>query len=111
MILAVHERLALLNMLPSEGGYEELQTIRRTREMLSFDQDESKSINLRNEKDAMGNPVVQWDTENANKLAKDVPIDEWTTNHFRKKLAELEANGKLKEQLMSLYEKFVIMYK
>ena len=106
MILDVHERLALLNMLPNKGGYEELKTIRRTREMLSFDEEEMKTINLRSE-----GAAVHWDTGKANLVVKDVPIDEWTTNLFRKKLSEMEKNGELTEQTMSAFEKFVIMYK
>lgn len=106
MILDVHERLALLNMLPAEGGYEELKTIRRTKEMLSFTKEESELMNLRQE----GNQMF-WDTNQAHKVVKDIPMDEWVTNFFRKKLAELESKKKLTEQTTSIYEKFVIMYK
>ena len=106
MILDVHERLALVNMLPSEGGYEELKTIRRTREMLSFTKEETDKIGFNQE----GNRVT-WDVTKQNLVVKDIPMDEWATNHFRKKLAELEKKGKLTDQTVSAYEKFVIMYK
>ena len=40
MRLEVHERLALLTLLPSEGDYSALKTIRRAKEMLSFTPEE-----------------------------------------------------------------------
>ena len=40
MILDVHERLALISLLPAQEDYKALKTIRRAREMLSFTPDE-----------------------------------------------------------------------
>lgn len=107
MLLEVHERMSLLQFLPTEDRYEALKTIRRQREMLSFTPDEMKILNLQAIKHPDGSVKTTW--ENAEKVVKDIPIDEYMTNLFRKKLALLEADGKLNENLVSLYEKFVII--
>ena len=111
MILEVHERLQLLQMLPTEEKYEALKTIRRMKEMLSFTPEEVEILNFKNTTNPNGSVVTKWDVDKVNKVVKDIPVDEYMTNLFRKQLAEKEAKGKLNEQLMSLYEKFVIMYK
>lgn len=111
MILDVHERIQLLQMLPSEGKYEALKTIRIQRETLSLTPEEIEILNYRQERAPNGTFNLIWDTDKVNQVVKDIPIDEYMTNHFRKRLAEIEKDGKLTEQLMSLYEKFVIIYK
>jgi hypothetical protein len=109
MLLEVHERMQLLQLMPAEGQYEALKTIRRQREMLSFTPEEKDILALNSIVNPDGTVKTTWKGESAPKVVKDVPIDEYMTNLFRKKLAELEKEGKLNENLMSLYEKFVII--
>ena len=109
MILEVHERLALLQLLPQEGDYKALKTIRRAKEMLSFTPEEQKIMEMKNNV-VDGKPQLTWNAGKVNEIAMDVPIDEYITNLFRVALAELNNKGKLTEQTMSLYEKFVVMY-
>lgn len=109
MILEVHERLALLQLLPNESDYKALKTIRRAKEMLSFTPEEQKILEMKNTV-VDGKPQLTWNAGKVNEIAKDVPIDEYITNLFRVALAELNNKGKLTEQTMSLYEKFVVMY-
>lgn len=109
MLLEVHERMALIQLLPAEERYEALKTIRRQREMLSFDPEEKDILELSSITNPDGTIKTTWKGENAPRVVKDIPIDEYMTNLFRRKLAELEADGKLNENLMSLYEKFVII--
>ena len=109
-MLEVHERMQLLNLLPVEGKYEELRTIRRQREMLSFTAGEKKILELSSTTNPDGTVNTTWKGENAPKVVKDIPIDEYMTSLVRKKLAEIEDSGKLNETMMSIYEKFVIMY-
>ena len=111
MILDVHERLALISMLPSEGDYKALKTIRRAREMLSFTPEEMKTLEMVNATDAGGKQRVNWNPAKVHEVVKDCPIDEYTTNLFRDELAKLNGKDKLTEQTMSIYEKFVVMYK
>jgi len=96
-------------MLPAEGKYEALKTIRRQRESLSFDPEEIKTLGLTSNTNPDGTVASTWDGSKAPQVVKDIPIDEYMTNFFRKKLAEIEGEGKLNESLMSIYEKFVII--
>ncbi len=109
MLLEVHERFQLVQMLPTEGKYEALKTIRRQRESLSFDPEEIKTLSLTNNTNPDGSVSSTWDGSKASLVVKDIPVDEYMTNFFRKRLAEIEEEGKLNESLVSLYEKFVII--
>ena len=110
MILEVHERLALLQLLPNKGEYAALKTIRRAKEMLTFTPEEQKTLEMTSTNSAAGVPQVNWNPSKINEVVQDCPIDEYTTNLFRDALAELNKKGELTEQTMSLYEKFVVMY-
>jgi len=101
--------MQLINLLPTEGGYEALKTIRKQREMLSFTPEEKDTLGLESIQNPDGTVKTTWRAENASKVVKDVPMNEYMTSLFRKKLAEIEASGKLTENMMSLYEKFVII--
>jgi len=111
MRLEVHERLAALALLPTEGDYEALKTLRRAREMLSFTPEEMKLLEMINKVSGDGKPAVQWNKDKAADAVKDCPVDEYTTNVIRNALAKLDKTKKLTDQYLSLYEKFVIAYK
>jgi hypothetical protein len=111
MILEVHERLALMNLLPKQEDYKALKTIRRAREMLSFTPEEMKILNMVTTPSKDGKSSVTWDNDKVHEVVKDCPIDEYTTNLFRDILAELNKNHNLLDETVSLYEKFVVMYK
>ena len=110
MKLEVHERIALLQLLPTEGDYAGLKSIRRAREMISFDKDELDFYEITSGVGPDGNSFTNWNPTKAMEQIKDVPVDEYITDLLRKILSDLEAKGKLNEQTMSLYEKFVVMY-
>ena len=109
MLLEVHERFQLVQMLPAEGTYEALKTVRRQKESLSFTPEEIKILGLESTQNPDGSVSTTWDGAKANRVVKDVPIDEYMTSYFRKKLAQIEDEGKLSENLMSLYEKFCVI--
>ena len=110
MRLEVHERLALLTLLPSEGDYSALKTIRRAKEMLSFTPEEMQFYEIKTVPGADGRPQTQWSTAKAAEAIKDCPVDEYTMNLVRDKLSELNKKHKLTEQYMSIYDKFVVAY-
>ena len=110
MKLEVHERIALLQLLPTEDGYAGLKSLRRAREMISFDGDELEFYEITSGYGPDGKPFTNWSPTKAMEQVKDVPIDEYVTDIIRKALVSIEAKHDLTEQTMSLYEKFVVMY-
>ncbi len=110
MKLEVHERIALLQLLPTSGSYAALKTIRRAREMITFTPKELAFYEIVAGAGPDGKPVTNWNPLKAKEKIKDIPVDEYTTNLIQKELADLEMNKKLTEQTISLYQKFVVMY-
>jgi len=110
MKLEVHERIALLQILPTEGDYAGLKSLRRAREMIGFTQDEIKFYELTVGTNDKGEPVTNWNPTKAQEQIKDIPVDEYITHLIRDKLSQINNAGKLTENTMSLYEKFVVMY-
>ena len=111
MKLEVHERIALIGLLPVKGDYAALKTLRRAREMLSFTPEEQKFYELRTVPGEDGKPHTQWNAAKAAEQIKDCPVDEYITNLIRDKLSELNKKHKLTGQLLSVYDKFVVTYK
>ena len=111
MKLEVHERLALLPLLPAEGDYAALKVIRRAKEMISFTQEEVDFYEIKTVPGADGRPQTQWSSAKAAEAIKDVPVDEYIVNLIRDKLADLNKRHKLTEQFMSIYDKFVVAYR
>ena len=111
MKLEVHERLALLTLLPAEGDYAALKVIRRAKEMISFTQEEVDFYEIKTVPGADGRPQMQWSTAKAAEAIKDVPVDEYIVNLIRDKLSDLNKKHKLTEQYMSVYDKFVVAYR
>lgn len=110
MKLEVHERLALLNILPKEGDYAALKTLRRAREMISFTSEEISFYEIVNRQNPDGTTQTSWSAIRAAEKIKEVPVDEYTTNLIRDKLSSMSKNHKLTDEYYSLYEKFVVMY-
>lgn len=110
MKLEVHERIALLNILPKEGDYAALKTLRRAREMLSFTPEEIKLYEITSSVGANGIPQTSWSSQKAAENIKDCPVDEYTTNLIRESLQTMSKKHKLTDEYYSLYEKFIVMY-
>ena len=106
MILEVHERIRLLDLLPQQGKYAELKDLRKHREMLGFTEDELNRLNFHNEGGALA-----WDTKAGQEVVKDIPISEFVTSTIRNTLAKMEAAGELTDDVFSLYEKFIVAYR
>ena len=106
MILEVQERLALLELLPREGDYAAIKTLRRAREMISFNVEENEDLEF----EQKGEGMLIWNVKKGAEMVRDIPVDEWTTNKVREILINLSNQQKLTEMHFSLYEKFVVNY-
>lgn len=105
MLLEVHERLIILDLLPKEEDIAGMKAIRRAREAISFTPEEKAFYKL-----VTKDGRVEWDTARATEQIKDVPIDEYVTRKIQDALAHLNMEHKIREEHMSLYDKFIITY-
>lgn len=111
MKLNVHDRLMTLTILPKEGSLTNLKLIRKARENLSFDDEELKLMNLR-EEEVDGNIVTKWDevdkkTKKPLVLEKEIDLGETVTGLIVDTLLRLDKEEKLSEDMLSIYEKFI----
>jgi len=111
MKLELHERLALMTLLPKKGDYAGLKVIRRCEEMLSPTIQEKNDYNMRNVIGQDGKPMVTWDEQKTAGEVKDIPIDEYMMNVFRLALVEMDKKKMLTIPYISIFEKFVVMYR
>jgi len=133
MKLSVLERIMLLQVLPAEGSYSNLKLLREAKESLSFNEEENKALNVKQEdgqirwdsfmviNKATGEPVegdpemvavmVEKNPELFDHIPtvedKDFEFGEVVTKLINTALKDLDTNEKLTEQQFSIYEKFV----
>ena len=105
MLLEVQERLALLELLPREGDFAAIKTIRRAREMIDFTPEERMALKFEQK-----GTVLVWDIPKGIELIRDIPVDEWTSNKIRDTLINVSNEQKLTDMHFTLYEKFVVNY-
>jgi hypothetical protein len=107
MKLEVHERIALLGILPTQSTYVGFKALQKAKEIISFTSEEEKFYGLHIAE--TGN--WEWDGAKASERALDAPMEQFIIETVREKLAEMDANGTLSELYVSLYEKFIINYR
>lgn len=106
MILTVFERANLLNILPKEGNFKTLKTVRKLRESLVLTEDEAERWKPQFSDERMewliadddGNPIPQ---------EADIPITPQGIDVITEILKKLDDKKMLKEEHYSLYEKFM----
>ena len=105
MILTIHERLKLLELLPKEEDYKGMREIIRAINLLSLTDEEGKELDVKFEEGR-----IFWDIEKSLTMDTDIPFGEWITEAVREVLHEMHKNKKITADLMSIYEKFVLDY-
>ena len=100
MELTVKERLVLMGMLPKEGNFLTLRLMRKLRETLSFDEEEHKQLKF-----VQNGEQLTWDT--TVDIMKDVDVGEVMMDVIVKDLKDKDKDGKLTEDTITIYEKFV----
>jgi len=103
--LSVVERIVLLNLLPKEGNFNTLKLIRVARESLSFNDIENQKLKFKQN----GDQVV-WDVQGAIDIDAhfEAEIGETANQLIVDELTKLDKEGKLTDEIFSLYEKFMI---
>jgi len=106
MILTVFERYNLLGVLPKEGNFKTLRTIRQLQEIVSLSDEENEKWQPK-----ITGRRVEWKTEdeNGNAISEetDIPISEHGFNIIREALIAADGASKLQLSHYALYEKFV----
>jgi hypothetical protein len=100
MLLNVSERLVLISILPKESDYTTIKIVQNLKEDLSFTEEEHELLKFYNTEDGM----VHWNSEND--IPKEIPIGEKATDIIASSLRNINATKKLREDHISLYEKF-----
>ena len=107
MKLEVHERIALLGLLPDKADYAGLKALRKAKEIISFNKEEQERYSLHiNDKGQW-----EWDPVAASQTVLDAPMEEYVMDVIREKLADLNSKKELTQDYVSLFEKFIIAYR
>ena len=100
MEFSVSERLVLMDILPKEGSFVTLKILREAKVLLGFSNEEIKVLEI-----SQKGEIVKWNK------TKDIPkkfsLGEIATTLIRTALEELDKANKLKEEHITLYDKFV----
>ena len=108
MILNILDRIILSNILPKEGSFVNLKLLRVVREEISFNEEENKLLDFRQEGEQL-----KWEAKIAGGKQVDIfperdfKIGEVVTKLIQTALEKLNAQAKLTEQHLSLHEKFI----
>lgn len=105
MILTVHERLTLLELLPMENTFAGIREIHKAKLHLSLTSEEMEDLEV-----VFESGQVQWNPEKALSMDKDIPFGEWMVETVRGIMVERDKAGIVTENEMSLFEKFVMDY-
>jgi hypothetical protein len=105
MILTIHERLKLLEILPLESNYPGMKEVIRGHNLLNLTDEEAKELKVT----FKGNEIT-WNVEKALTMDKDIPFGEWLTETVRDILYQMHKDYKITVDLMSIYQKFCLDY-
>ena len=106
MELTLVERMALLNILPQQGSITTLRILRDLKGELSFSEEELKDYGITTQILASGDAAIKWENE-FNFETKDIVIGEAAHGIIVGQLQQLDRQGLLREQALTLWEKFV----
>jgi len=103
--LSVLERLMVLNMLPAENNVITLRSIRKLKMDIGFTEDELKVLDFKINDAGNGRQNTVW---NQNAVPeKEFEIGEKASDLVKDELKKLNDAGKLTEQHLPLWDKFV----
>lgn len=106
MKLNIAERVALINVLPPEGSIVTLRIVRELQMALAFTENELKDWKIKNHMKPDGSAFITWDSDFTD-IEKDIKIGEVAKGIIVEQLKALSERGKLRLEMLDLYEKFV----
>jgi hypothetical protein len=103
--LNVAERVALFNILPSQGNIVTLRSVKELLNKLAFTNKELKDWKIK-QKQVDGGMMIVWDSDFTN-CSKEYEINGAMSGLITEQLKEMSNQGRLKMEMLTLYEKFV----
>jgi hypothetical protein len=100
--LDIMERVVLFNLLPKEGNFMTLKTLRQAKEKIGLDPKEIKDAKV---KQNVENGTLTWDADKD--PHKEIEINRDVKKIIVDALEKLDKDGKLNDQHITLFEKFV----
>jgi hypothetical protein len=101
MLLNTKERLILIASLPKEGDYTTLKIVRKLREDLSFTEEEHKALQF------VSNPEGMLNWQPSGDKSVEIEIGDKAREIIKSALMKLDAEKRLTEDHLELYERFV----
>jgi len=104
MKLSVKERIQLMDILPKEGNYLNLKIIDEFRMKLGFTEEEHVMYRFK----TMGQ-LMTWDEKLAEKRGPiEIEVGEVVNKIIREAFRDLDRQNRLRIDMVSLYERFVL---
>ena len=100
MILNFKERITLLQILPKEGSYLTIKILMDLKANLAFTEKEIKDCGMSDQKKNM---TISWKKS----VDKDIEIGAKATEIICDVLKKIDEEGKVNEQNITLFEKFI----
>ena len=104
MKLNVHERMILIPLLPTEESFAGMGEITSLKLILQLSAEEADELLMKVD----GPPQV--DPVKASAHIREIPISAWMTKTIQGNFSKMNDQKKLKENQLSLYEKFCLDY-
>ncbi|MBA7491250.1 hypothetical protein ES702_01795 [subsurface metagenome] len=109
MKLNIPERLALLNVLPQQGGVVTLRIVRELQNQLSFTEEEMEEYKIKNTMLPNGGATVNWNPKLTaeKKDIKDIKIGKTAKSVIKQQLTRLDSQGQLHISMLPIYDRFI----
>lgn len=107
MKLTIFERANLVNILPREGDFTNMKVVRTLRESLVLSQEENKLYQPTVSEEGRMTWRVADDEGKPIPQEAEIEIGEMATDIIKKTLKKLNDEKVLKEEYLTLYEKFI----
>lgn len=101
MELNVLERILATSLLPAQGDFATLRTVTEARTNLALTEEEIKDFDFKTE-----NGMMTWNDKG--KESKEIELSKSAQRLIADLLVALDASKELKENQITLYEKFVV---